>query len=688
MLLLCAVADTCVLADTPIQRDPLEERALQDPEQVLAELPQAIVAARSAGDDTRLALLYLAEANACRVVADWNCQRLAGNRARETADRAGLAQAAIRGLIAESRASIAMQDYTRGEQLLADAELRLNTSPSAELSSDIMLAYSSLSHTLGKHALAVDYAERGLKLLQRGEAVPMQVRLLRNAARARAQLGQFEAAQQTLLRAQELAVEVNDPKLSAELYLEAARVARLLKDLVGQRENGAQVLALASNLKNSQLAGLGHEVLGLAAQDAHEHESAMRELTAAYDSFRKLGLARDELRLARLLIGSMLDLPQHPAGLEPLLRRFLELDRTVVQGDRAQASDDFDAKLKYAQQELDVVRLESEAMLSRERETALAATHRLTLLLTLLSIATLLVLGVFFGFQRRSNRHLRKALDDLRASESRATDLLRLSKGFVFLHDADGRLLLVNPATAAALGATPESLEHRPFAEFVPARHLSDLDGYLRRVVNAGEDEGRMVVRQGDGSERHWRYSSRYSDHADRRAYVIAHAFDVTEQVTHTEALREDNRRDALTGLYNRRRMAEFGDAQTAQSTWAVVNIDLDHFKRINDTRGHDHGDQVLIEVAQFLQAQAGAQVDVVRTGGDEFVLLLPDVGQAELDALVARLTAHADDAPCGFSLGAALRLDGETLAATLTRADDSMYSTRRAVRGNTGSPT
>ena len=170
-----------------VERHELETRALVDPDAVLKSLPAAIAAAKARSDQHELALLYLAEANACRVTADWLCQRNAAAKAREAAQALGSELLAVRGLIAESRASMALQDYTRGERLLGDAELKLKRSPNAELSADVQLAYSSLSNTLGKHKLSAEYAERGLKSLDRGDALPMQARLLRNRARALSQ---------------------------------------------------------------------------------------------------------------------------------------------------------------------------------------------------------------------------------------------------------------------------------------------------------------------------------------------------------------------------------------------------------------------------------------------------------------------------------------------------------------------
>jgi diguanylate cyclase (GGDEF)-like protein/PAS domain S-box-containing protein len=269
----------------------------------------------------------------------------------------------------------------------------------------------------------------------------------------------------------------------------------------------------------------------------------------------------------------------------------------------------------------------------------------------------------------------------LRESEARALDLLNLSAGYVFLHDVQGRLLLVNPATAQALGQPAEVLVGRSLADFQPRGSRGDFEAYLARLQSEGEDEGVFLVRAADGGHRHWRYSSRLSAPKDGRAHVVGNAVDVTEQVHETRVLHEQSVRDALTGSYNRRHLEVF-EAGHRQGGWAAVSIDLDHFKQVNDSQGHDRGDQVLIEFCRFLGRRLGADDAVVRLGGDEFALLLGGVDAARLDALIERLRRDAELSPCAFSLGAALREGDEALSATIARADGDMYSTRAASRG------
>ena len=265
----CLVAVTLLLAvpwaqamldDT--ERHPLESEALAHPDQVLAQLPPLLEAARQRGDQRELALLELAHANACRVVANWDCQRDAGRAAQLAADEAGEPLLAIRALIAESRGLMAKQDYSPGGQLLAEAERRLRRTPSPALMADVQLGYSSMSNFLERHELARTYADRGLQVLGEIAEPLIRARLLRNRGRAEARLGQVEAARASLREAIDVAVAVKDPKLSAELDLELARIARDQGDVATQRASAQRVLALAEQFGHAQLRALGHEVLG------------------------------------------------------------------------------------------------------------------------------------------------------------------------------------------------------------------------------------------------------------------------------------------------------------------------------------------------------------------------------------------------------------------------------------------
>jgi diguanylate cyclase (GGDEF)-like protein len=112
---------------------------------------------------------------------------------------------------------------------------------------------------------------------------------------------------------------------------------------------------------------------------------------------------------------------------------------------------------------------------------------------------------------------------------------------------------------------------------------------------------------------------------------------------------------DPLTGCMNRRALetrlrAEWRQAKRRGSTVAVLAIDLDHFKNINDTRGHPFGDVVLQELASIMKATARDTDAVARVGGDEFVVVLPDTGWQGALTFAERMRRKVDD----FSFGAA----------------------------------
>lgn len=154
---------------------------------------------------------------------------------------------------------------------------------------------------------------------------------------------------------------------------------------------------------------------------------------------------------------------------------------------------------------------------------------------------------------------------------------------------------------------------------------------------------------------------------------------------------------DPVTGLANRARfrhvaetlLAASGDG--AQARAALLFIDLDRFKRVNDTRGHAAGDQLLAEVAARLLAQAPAGALVGRLAGDEFTILTPHLGAAEAQALATRIVEvlaapfHVPGGPVtiGASIGIATAPEhGVTLHELMRAADGAMYHAKDMGRG------
>lgn len=278
-----------------------------------------------------------------------------------------------------------------------------------------------------------------------------------------------------------------------------------------------------------------------------------------------------------------------------------------------------------------------------------------------------------------TDRH--RAMDALATSERKFRKMFQYSLGLICTHDMDGRLISVNPAAARSLGRSVEDMEGRALVELVrPERHAA-LHGYLSRMVLDGQDSGVIELVAGDGSLRHWQYHNVLDVEADGTV-VLAHAQDVTNQYKQEKQLLEWSFTDPLTNCFNRRYLDEL-DKRDPSVRWGCIVVDLDKFKLVNDTHGHQRGDEVLVQMAWFLNQPLRTQDRLVRLGGDEFLVLLHQPTPAQLSALARDYLDAADDAPIRFTLGSALRQDGEALAAVVDRADKSLYALRRSRRGS-----
>ncbi|MDF3931232.1 GGDEF domain-containing protein, partial [Pseudomonas citronellolis] len=145
---------------------------------------------------------------------------------------------------------------------------------------------------------------------------------------------------------------------------------------------------------------------------------------------------------------------------------------------------------------------------------------------------------------------------------------------------------------------------------------------------------------------------------------------------------------DSLTGLWNRSRIDQFLADEIARSArygspFAVVAVDIDHFKSVNDTYGHAVGDRVLVQFAGLLREHVRVMDRVGRRGGEEFLVVLPgtDVEHARAAALLLQRRINAFAFDCAgrktASFGVAEYRPGESLAALLERADQALYAAK-----------
>ena len=254
----------------------------------------------------------------------------------------------------------------------------------------------------------------------------------------------------------------------------------------------------------------------------------------------------------------------------------------------------------------------------------------------------------------------------------------------------EGRFLRVNGPLCDMLGYAEAELLAKTFQDIT---HPDDLDADLDRVqaMLAGD------IRAYDMEKRYFRADgtvtwallsvSLVRDDAGRPRYFISQIQDIDERKRAQGELEHLANHDALTGALNRRawdRELEraLANAQRGDRSLAIALIDLDEFKLLNDTHGHDAGDRALAEAARGWQSQLRARDLLARVGGDEFAVLLPDCEAEHLLGIVQRLKQPRPDVP-GCSIGLAVWRPGEHAADLMRRADAALYAdkTRAAAR-------
>jgi diguanylate cyclase (GGDEF)-like protein len=149
--------------------------------------------------------------------------------------------------------------------------------------------------------------------------------------------------------------------------------------------------------------------------------------------------------------------------------------------------------------------------------------------------------------------------------------------------------------------------------------------------------------------------------------------------------LDELSRRDPLTNLVNRRELfALLEERLEAKDKAAVVMVDLDGFKKVNDTHGHHRGDMLLVEVSRALEGAVRESDVVGRYGGDEFMIVLPRTDSAEAAGVAARVVSAIEatgkkfDSTVTASVGISESRDGDSVASLTRRADENAYAAKK----------
>ncbi|WP_404298375.1 EAL domain-containing protein [Halomonas sp.] len=299
---------------------------------------------------------------------------------------------------------------------------------------------------------------------------------------------------------------------------------------------------------------------------------------------------------------------------------------------------------------------------------------------------------------RRALEQRDKALALSRQNLQMAERVIDASLEGIIITDRNGVIEYVNPAFCQVTGYGEEEAVGRTPALLSSGRHDAvfyrrmwhelDIHRYWRGEIWNRRKGGALYLER--------LTITAITDEDDKVTHYAALFSDITLARENEERVRRLAYYDALTRLPNRRLLEDrlalaIRHAHRQQQRLAVIFIDLDHFKQVNDTLGHAVGDELLLQVAERLQAKLREDDTLARLGGDEFLVLLSELDGLEEVTRVARRLIDAISQPfdvlgntfrMGCSLGISLYPEDGTTADTLVRsADTAMYRAKREGR-------
>ena len=329
---------------------------------------------------------------------------------------------------------------------------------------------------------------------------------------------------------------------------------------------------------------------------------------------------------------------------------------------------------------------------------ALIATTRGDVFLIVGGIGLILLLGLYVAFHG-ANRLVAELSGRLRKSETQFRSLVQNSSDLVILLDRQGRMVYVSPAVERILGGTVGTWTDHPVTELVHPEEAEWTGAVLERLAAtpSSVSGGEVRMRHADGR---WLWvelvGTNLLGDPDVRGIVL-NCRDVTDRRSLEDQLRHQAFHDPLTNLANRPllvdRIEHELEARPMESavTAAVLLLDLDDFKTINDSLGHAAGDRLLTAVADRLHSSLRGRDTAARIGGDEFGILVRTDDRAEVAVIAERVLAAVREPidladqrlTIAASMGIAFVEGRQTTADELLRsADVAMYMAKARGKG------
>lgn len=271
----------------------------------------------------------------------------------------------------------------------------------------------------------------------------------------------------------------------------------------------------------------------------------------------------------------------------------------------------------------------------------------------------------------------------------------------IALINTDGHIIRVNQAICELLGHTQDELLAMNYYYLLPQMKAEELQLHVQKLL-----QDRVDVYQFEhefcrkDNEALWVRAmlSLIQDQSGKPAYFILQLQNISVLKKAEDRLRQMAYHDALTGLANRNKLEQqmnhlLAYGRRHQKSFAVIFLDLDRFKNINDTIGHEAGDMLLQVIGERLRRSVRVTDLVARLGGDEFVLLIADINKSEDAAVIAKkvlentmqaIVIHGNEIYITTSIGISLfPYDGQNIPTLMKNADLAMYRAKDHGRNN-----
>lgn len=323
-------------------------------------------------------------------------------------------------------------------------------------------------------------------------------------------------------------------------------------------------------------------------------------------------------------------------------------------------------------------------------KTSLAEAHSFTAeqrndLYLQATFITIILLLLTFTFVTWNHNHEKNSID------SKIARAAMNGMSAMVITDRNNRIIQVNDEFTRVSGYKLEDVKGQPPSLFASGKHQQEFYMNMWKVLETkGLWEGEVVNKRRDGSL--ITEILRIQTVKDRYGIIqfyVASFVDISHRKELENRLRELSEKDAMTSLWNRRKFDSEMQTQVQRTkrykkneVTALALLDIDHFKRINDTYGHDRGDQVIKSVAQSLTHHLRETDIIARIGGEEFAIIMPHTSLREAEVVVNRLrTAIHLENELKVTVSAGLTEISDSSEQSYKRADIALYESKSSGR-------